>query len=323
MKKKEGKIYWAKTEGKIAAVKNILTVNTTQVIEQDLIDDKSTKIKLICGEPGQGKSVVLSHIARSIIAQGSPHQWVVQIDLVNLSQSFDTNTNDLKSKENSMEFLLQKCLLNYTKFEKAALQKNIQNFVLILDGVDEISPCYKKQCIAWIQGFAKNDLHHIWVSTRSHLQEELENEFSCLAYCLDKFDKNDKVNFLVKFFKKNENSYIDKEVEIVAYNLLDKFSNEMKFNGGVQSLIGIPLILTMVAEIYFDEATEILKNKLEPSFKVSYSLVTLYNAFIKKKFKVYMKKNFAGAGLTTRQTEIFFDEHEQQIYIPKPKFVIF
>ena len=79
LKREKEKIYWVKTEGNIAEVKYILTDNATRVIEKDMIGDDSNKIKLICGEPGQGKSVILSHIARSIIAQKNPKQWVAKV----------------------------------------------------------------------------------------------------------------------------------------------------------------------------------------------------------------------------------------------------
>ena len=70
----------------------------------------------------------------------------------------------------------------------------------------------------------------------------------------------------------------------IATKFLEHFSTGTEFNANVESFIGIPLILTMIAEIYMDNVLIFLKNPEKIFNLVKLSLVGIYRGFIKKKF---------------------------------------
>jgi hypothetical protein len=52
----------------------------------------------------------------------------------------------------------------------------------MLDGFDEISALYKQTFLALLQALRKTDIEQLWVTTRPHLREELEDKLQQLSY---------------------------------------------------------------------------------------------------------------------------------------------
>jgi hypothetical protein len=139
----------------------------------------------------------------------------------------------------------------------------------MLDGFDEISPSYKQTVIGLTQALRQTAVEQLWVTTRPHLREELEDKLQQLSYTLEPFSEEDQVEFLTKFWslqnwftgteeegkeieKNNLAFYAEHLIKILAESLRD---TETEFSG-------IPLQTRMLAEA-FDEEVKIFYNSEE------------------------------------------------------------
>jgi hypothetical protein len=80
LKEDKGKIIWIQTEGSIEAIQK-LTRDQSSYSETKIIS-RASKVNIIVGEPGKGKSVCLSHLEKTI---KKSNLWVARINLSDLS----------------------------------------------------------------------------------------------------------------------------------------------------------------------------------------------------------------------------------------------
>jgi len=68
----------------------------------------------------------------------------------------------------------------------------------MLHGFDETTSSYKETVIDLLQALKQTAIEQLWVNTRPHLREELEDKLQQLSYTLEPFAEEN----LVEFFKK-------------------------------------------------------------------------------------------------------------------------
>jgi hypothetical protein len=56
--------------------------------------------------------------------------------------------------------------------------------MVMLDGFDEISPFYKQTAIGLLRALRQTAVEQLWVTTRPHVREELEDKLQQLSYTL-------------------------------------------------------------------------------------------------------------------------------------------
>jgi hypothetical protein len=85
--------------------------------------------------------------------------------------------------------------------------------VVLIDGVDEVSPRYTEQVIQVLKILSKTEIKRIWVTSRNLVNNRLETEFECQSYSMLPFSEEDQKKFLVIFWKeecrKIDNDYLD------------------------------------------------------------------------------------------------------------------
>ena len=67
-------------------------------------------------------------------------------------------------------------------FKQCCEQKQKVRTVIMLEGFDEISPFYKQTAIDLLQALRQTAVEKLWVTTRPHLREELEDKLQRLKY---------------------------------------------------------------------------------------------------------------------------------------------
>jgi hypothetical protein len=103
-----------------------------------------------------------------------------------------------------IEFVSERLLklkpgLEMELFKQCFEQKQKVRIVIMLDGFDEISPSYKQTVINLLQAVRKTAVEQLWVITRPHLREELEDKLQKLSYT--SFSEEDQVAFLTHFWR--------------------------------------------------------------------------------------------------------------------------
>ena len=132
------------------------------------------QVSLISDRAGMGKTTILTHLAKQI-KQNFPCHWVVKIDLNDHTDALEVQR---KQKIEAVEFLSQRLLKLDSPFEKELFEQRLKEgkVVVMLDGVDEISPIYEKTVIDLLQVLKQMMVQQVWVTTRPHLRETLEKD---------------------------------------------------------------------------------------------------------------------------------------------------
>ena len=331
IKEQNGKKYWIKSKGNTAAVWEVLTnVNEARVIHDfnssglgSVVDDTSKKIKLIWGEPGQGKSVALSHIAKAL--QNNPKIWIEKIAFLDISRKFENKEISFENTDSCLTFLIKNCLKFSNAFDEHVLRNNIQDLVLILDGMDEINSEQREKSVVWLKGLSSSQIGQILISARTELKEEIEEEFGFPAYFLKAFSSKDMVEFLLKYWKHylgyeipeeaNQtaailalglgntafgnisqvlinltNTYLQARAKQFAQILLEHLTSGLTLNSADESFTGNALILKMIAETYKESARLYIHNPNHIFDQMPISLIGLYKKFTAQKFDLFLTK---------------------------------
>ena len=177
--------------------------------------------------------------------------------------------------------------------------------IILIDGLDEISPHYKNDVLDIIDDLKKMNTK-IVITTRPHLREELEKHYGVVSYQMTKFNYENQKNFLINYWTLKSKNILYNDLEKKAEYILQKIAKSI--NDRERELTGIPLQLKLLSEIYLDQF-----NKDE-----ELNLKLLYDKFVQKKYYSHCieKKriNLNDPEIEEEIKEIFqkcLDEHEK------------
>jgi predicted NACHT family NTPase len=283
---KNGKFYWVMSESHIDEILKIRTRSQSNFSELDMIDEvlrSENKINILSGEPSIGKSVSMSYLAQQFQLKNF---WVEKINLINLCSSFESKET-FDDQNACISFLINKVMEIPTKFGKEVFRHKLDSVILLMDGLDEISPFHKEKCVKWILGLSQSAVKQILVSTRPHLQTEMENLFCSIAYTLATFSEPEKVEYLLKIWKESPEieKFLDVDKRKVATQLIEQISKAFAENKN--SVLLNPLLLSMIAEIFKEQVELQLKNASKIEFNEPLSLAGFYKSFV---YKVHIRK---------------------------------
>jgi c-di-AMP phosphodiesterase-like protein len=127
----------------------------------------------------------------------------VRTDLNDHTDALDALKQEHIDEKKAIEFVSEKLLklkpgFEMELFKQCFEEKQKVKTVIMLDGFDEISPFYKDTVIDLLQALRKTAVEQLWVTTRPHLREYLEDKLQQLSYTLEPFSKENQVEFLTK-----------------------------------------------------------------------------------------------------------------------------
>jgi len=301
LKDKSGRLIWQQSRGSLRALHDYIDKRNPVPYPPENLDEflqkaQSQKVMLIADTAGMGKTTVLTYLSKQI-KQKFPTYWVVRIDL---NDHADVLKDQMSHKIGTLEFLCEKLLKFRDPFEKELFKQCSQGLqeatkvVLMLDGFDEISPKYKETVLDLLQELNHLNqtwIEQLWVTTRPHFREELEDNLRQLCYTLEPFSEENQVGFLTKFWDQNlklqEQSrqrlekYARALIELLAQSISDK---EREFTG-------IPLQTQMLGEVFEKKVeTYCLSQKSELKLPIQLCVLDLYRKIIKKKINIFISK---------------------------------
>jgi len=306
-KDKLGKLLWQQSQGSLETVRKYIDTHSSHTYTADDLDKlleqvEHQSVMLIADPAGMGKSTVLTHLSKQI-KQKFPNKWVVRIDLNDHTDALKALKQEQIGKEKVVEFVSEKLLklkpgLELELFKQCCEKKQKVRVVIMFDGFDEISPFYKETVNDLVQGLRQTAVEQLWITTRPHLRDELEDKLQQLSYTLEPFSESNQVEFLTKFwslkdwFTETNDKGEDKEIgklEIYAENLIKKLSESISDKD--REFTGIPLHTHMLAEA-FDEEVRIFyqSDKSKPEIKQKLDLLGLYERFIERKYDIYQEE---------------------------------
>jgi len=173
-KEKSGELIWQQSQGNLQALhKHIDDQNSHTYAPSDL--DRllqqayKQKVMLIADRAGMGKTTLLTHLSKRM-KQKFPAHWLVRIDLNDYTELLEAQKRKKMDKVGVLEFLSKEVLKLESNVEKELFKKSfegneISKAVIMLDGVDEISPDYKETVIDILQVLKQTSLEQMWVTT--------------------------------------------------------------------------------------------------------------------------------------------------------------
>jgi len=304
---KSGKLLWQQSQGSLETVRRYIDTDsphtyTAGELDKLLEQAQHQRVMLISNTAGMGKSTILTHLSKQI-KEHFPHKWVVRIDVNDHTDALRALIKEQIDKQKAIDFVSGKLLelkpgLELELFKQCCEQKQKLRIVIMLDGFDEISPNYKQTVINLLQALRQTAVEQLWVTTRPHLREELEDELQQLSYTLEPFSEEDQVEFLTKFWilidcftnlNNKEKEEFKKKLEIYAKKLIKNLSNSISDQDA--EFTSIPLQCHMLADAFVKEVKLSYESaESTPSLPFKLDLHELYGRFIERKYGIYQEE---------------------------------
>ncbi|EFX63822.1 hypothetical protein DAPPUDRAFT_118824 [Daphnia pulex] len=264
-------------------------------------------IVIISGVAGTGKSTLLSHFYKEIKTK-KPDYWVIKMNLVDRCEAI-VKWYDGKPT-NAADFFvnyLSETGNNDSSFTNSLLRYRLEKgdrIVIMLDGFDEIDARCQNSAIQLMKAISKNKSIQLYVTTRPHSVDDLQNELFQFSYTLEIFDMNDQIRYLTQYWE----TKLDTEEDIQDKSIIRKFAASLAdrvsqtLRDQERSFIGIPLQCRILAECFQQELQTIIKRNsckdgsVQTDFEnqlfenVNFDLNSLYKLLMKTKRRVFREE---------------------------------
>jgi hypothetical protein len=137
--------------------------------------DEAKESLLILGEPGSGKTTMLLELARALIVRAEQNQALPVPVVFNLSSWTDKNQpfDNWLIDELNEKYLIPKRI--------SRVWINDDKLLLLLDGLDEVAPIYRNECVQAINDFLQDHLVSLIVCSRVTDYEGLASKLKLQA----------------------------------------------------------------------------------------------------------------------------------------------
>jgi len=255
--------------------------------EKEFISTKLSKLSLISDSAGTGKSTLIKSLSNKL-KLSNENLWIIQISLNDCTVQFEKFRNETFDSNKIIDFLSTELLkhnnLEQTFFKNFFLEKKIYIF---LDGYDEICPDYNMIVFNFIKCLIDNNIE-ICLTTRNTNRNDLEKEFKVKSFKIKEFSLEEQIKYLLNYWNNGERN--------LATNLINQLSKTVMNN-----MIGLPLHLKMLAEIFGNKSNSLAFN---------YNLLQIYEIFIEKKCENYFKEKIQ-ADLTKVEVKNLFEIYKK------------
>ncbi|XP_050500560.1 uncharacterized protein LOC114333655 [Diabrotica virgifera virgifera] len=301
---KDNNLFWKKSKGNMATIINNIDkdyICTDHYFHENFFSvptNVKSKIVIISNDSGVGKSTFLTGLSLKMLKQ-SNSLWVIRINLNDFAFNKEKlNDKDVRHKIQSLREITFTendiaCAIDYftemattNDFVKDSFQKRLLKFsleerstrfmvpkvVVLFDGFDEISPTYTKQTITLIKSLVQSNVTQIYVTSRFHEKEMLENALQTLAILIKPLDEEEQTSFLCKFWKYSLKFFEEDNVQEL-HKKISEYVTELQIildaneiNDTITSISTDPLTLShnlrsYVDDIKFDKIARNLLNK--------------------------------------------------------------
>lgn len=243
-------------------------------IEEILEIANKTKIFILSGEAGTGKTVMFKELAIRI-KNKFPTKWVSYIDLKD-HKTLYRNVYSLNDVEKMLKNIFK--LNSKNEFEKKIFEHLFASgeVVLLWNGFDEISPELSETFQIILNVIRKESNILQFLCTRSLYSDMLNDNLKVKIYSLVPFDLADQNDFVMRFLiSKN---FTDER--ILYY--MDKIFDVAKLSGSENSF-DTPLMLQLIAEL--------VSNDVE--LGTNSNLYKIYEKFVDKKFSIWIQTDYS------------------------------
>ena len=304
--------YIARTLEKVTNIKCGIHTDSELLSTRTLLESKE-QIILVTDEPGMGKSTLLTHLEKEI-RECRPDIWTVKVNInkyVSILQGIEASGF---VKEDALRLLTEAAEIKET--EGSQLEKQLfnhvysctRNMVVLIDGVDEVSPHYSEIFIEILRTLSQGKIRRIWVTSRNSMKDQLEEEFQCQSYSLIPFSVPDQKSFLVKFWNQTNTNTTARVLENLAQQVVELSRNNLC--SGHKDFMGVPFQSKLLARIFE-------KYIHETVLPQNVNCLHVCESYVNEKWNIYVteKKDSHKANVSVRIDddalhEIFIEKHK-------------
>ncbi|KAJ9583721.1 hypothetical protein L9F63_021942 [Diploptera punctata] len=285
------RVVWKKSKGSIENIYKYLHTDWRKYTPKSLHDIED-QVVLIVGQPGIGKSTLVTHLAIETknreFHDPSLYKctWIVRVNLNDHTKVLEKISRSELTTDFVIHFLEEVLILS-SDIERKLFEyslKNRGNVVIIFDAYDEISPDYAEKVSIAMKELQKINKGKLYVTTRCRNRKMLEKELSTLSFILEVFPLCDQRMFLYEMWKSKFpiidtcklKEFIENLLELTEKSLSDK---ERKFTG-------VPLQTMMLAQVFEDNAREYCETQKQ-TLPPLIDLLDLYDKFVEKKLYIF------------------------------------
>jgi hypothetical protein len=297
---KSGELVWNQSQGNFQTLRKYIDDEKSQSYspsysENIMQRENHHRFMLVADTAGMGKTTLLTHLSEQI-KEKFPTHWLVRIYLNYYTKLFEEQKGKEIDKAWVIEFVSNKVLKLERNLEKELFKKSfegngVNKLVVMLNGFDEICPNYKETVIDMMQILKQTSLEQLWVTTRPHLKDDLEDILQQISYTLQPFSEGEQVQFLEKFWTKHLDLEVKdqrglKRLRIYAKALIRKLAQSISDKD--RAFTGIPLQTRMIAEDFGEEFRAFYWSKeSDPELPQKLDLLGLYKTFVDRKYDIY------------------------------------
>lgn len=288
LKANENKTFdWQQTHGSLLHLQDYFITNHN---DKSLVNENhiiNNHLAIIAGEPGMGKTILLNKMFKSFANLNLEEEelnWIIQIPLKDC-YGIPNNVDSHEYQKEIVDFLATFGNAR-DEFSKIVLQhylKKNKGITLLFDGFDELHSKEDQDNILKLVTYltVNCNLKHICLTTRPHYVEKLENFLGTLAFSMEAINENEQVNFLKKYWERNNLQKLD-DLSQIAQNVMK--CNRTFYDQNKEYFLGVPLQLHMFADVYLQKAKEefFLSNSLHITTLLEIFLQTMYNIYFEK-----------------------------------------
>ncbi|CAL8124514.1 unnamed protein product [Orchesella dallaii] len=249
-------VHWIKhRSGRLEFVKSSGSVKNLQKHVDDCQDSfwedelacKPERVLLIADSPGIGKTCILANLAHQIMRE----QPTMVVRFLVVKEFVDM----LGKKKINTESIVKAIAEQSSKFEFG--RKLVENAlktqacVLLFDGLDEVLSDQVVTAMQILQAATSLPASKVFVSTRPHFRDEIENELHVLSYTLQPFEEQNQILFLIKFWKA-KGAIINDSLTQFANNCAKQVTSNL--TDSERNIAGVPLQCRLIGETYEEHA---------------------------------------------------------------------
>ncbi|KAL7014396.1 hypothetical protein ACKWTF_015903 [Chironomus riparius] len=210
---------------------------------------EDTKIFILSDSAGAGKTTTFEELTANL-KETNKNSWVSFAKLRTYRSIFDSYN---KSKDLCLEDVL--ALLIDIKDLKDKLEVDIFKFlfandrvILLLDGVDEISPDYNNFMIKIMKILKEKTINQLWISSRPQCANMLEESLNVQAHKLEPYTVEERDTFINEIY----DSYKECSKDISKADTMNdlKVFFELLKNDQYNNEVNNPLMIKMITELY-------------------------------------------------------------------------
>ncbi|XP_058466353.1 uncharacterized protein LOC131439407 [Malaya genurostris] len=251
----------------------------------------SEELILLSSIPGMGKTTLGKSLAL-LAKETFRSKWILYISLLDCAKNFET-FDVAKNLEDAIHFL-QDVLLLKSNFEKSLLSKWLQRIpdsvYIFFDGYDELPVETMDRAITLFR-ILKNA--RVFVSTRSHLHQELEQQFNTKSYTLDPLKEHEQIELIKTLLEVSYESYSEDMIDEMVEQLMVKIKSQAMQTAS--EIVGIPLLISMLVAIYkqyrSEDDDQTNENHLLPDTSLdSLDILKIFEMFVYHSFKQHIVK---------------------------------